>query len=118
MAYVLMCQLKPAGGANLESSVRVAARAALENGCIIRNIRNNGIRKMAYPYKGKGAGHRWHEAHFFSLEFFGPPKSVAAINQSCRTNEEVLRHSILKGENTLPRITPKMKEEIKRNRLQ
>mmetsp|Transcript_12013 Transcript_12013/g.19549 ORF Transcript_12013/g.19549 Transcript_12013/m.19549 type:complete len:120 (-) Transcript_12013:65-424(-) len=112
-AYIAMFWLRPKPGISrleaLMPTVKQTVRNTLTNGGIVRNVRNNGVRKMAYKFKGRGEGERHSEMQMFTLEVFAPPEFKKNLVQSLKMNEDLLRMEVFKAEGTLPSIKKMLK---------
>ncbi len=118
MSYVILCHLKPAvGSTQLLSVVRKYAQLALNNGAIVRNIRNNGVRELAYSLRQKGDPNAYKSSHAFTLEVFAEPAAIAKLNGDLRLDDRVLRFTTLKSKGTLPRIPRPLRDAVARGDL-
>ena len=110
--YVLMCSVKPnlAEGV-LNSIVKKAAMTILDNGGIVRNIRNNGVRRTPFPYSRLGRGEKFHQSQMFTVEMFTPGSTVKVLESALGADENVLRYTTLAARETLPRV-PKLSDTI------
>ncbi|GBG32304.1 28S ribosomal protein S6, mitochondrial [Hondaea fermentalgiana] len=109
--YVLMCSLRPnVGAAGLKRVVKDCVELVLENNAIVRNVRNNGIRKMGYKLDGKGEAERHSRTHMFSMEFIAPPALVPEIHKRLAIDDDVIRSTTLRADETLPRFAPLLKK--------
>lgn len=108
MSYVMMVAIKPRAAVQggLHSVVGKYAKVVLESGGIIRNVRNNGTRRMAYPFHQKGDPTRYYEVNHVCIEYFGPQTLNKELHKISSQDERVLRLTCLKAAETLP-IIPK-----------
>ncbi|CAK9108853.1 28S ribosomal protein S6 [Durusdinium trenchii] len=112
--YVLMCKLRPSvGPEGLLKTVRQTAEVLLREGAIIRNVRNNGVRTMAYTFYGVNEGEKTDTAQVFTMDFIAPRHCVALLTEGLNINTDVLRHTTLLAHDTLPRL-PRKKEVKKK----
>mmetsp|Transcript_22610 Transcript_22610/g.44391 ORF Transcript_22610/g.44391 Transcript_22610/m.44391 type:complete len:113 (+) Transcript_22610:65-403(+) len=108
--YVLMCSLRPnVGAAGLHRVVKSCVELVVENDAIVRNVRNNGVRKMAYKLSGKGEAERHSKSHMFSMEFIAPSSLVPELQARLAIDEDVLRSTTLRADETLPKIKVQQK---------
>jgi len=103
--YVLIASLVPhSGQAGLHAVTRRLVETTVHNGGIVRNVRNNGVRTMAYPFRSKALQKRFWKTHMFTMEFIAPPSAVKHLNSAMRSEMDVLRSTILRAEETLPKV--------------
>ena len=106
MSYLMMVAIKPRAAVEggLRSVVGKYTKIVLEGGGIVRNVRNNGVRRMAYPFHQKGDPKRYYEVNHFCIEYFAPSSVSHTLNKVASADESVLRLTCLKASETLPRI--------------
>jgi ribosomal protein S6 len=118
MSYIIMCQIKPAAAeTQLLSISRKYVQLALGGGGIVRGIRNNGVRELAYPLRQSGDARAYRSAHGLTIELFCNPATLDKVTGDLRLDDRVLRYTALKAKGTLPRIPRPLRDAVARGEL-
>jgi ribosomal protein S6 len=118
MSYIIMCQIKPTvAEAQLLSISRKYVQLTLGGGGIVRNIRNNGVRELAYPMRQTGDSRAYRSAHGLTIELFCDPATLAKVTGDLRLDDRVLRYTALKAKGTMPRIPRPLRDAVGRGEL-
>lgn len=78
------------GGEKAEEVIVGAEKAIDKNGGKVEKREVGGKKNLAYEIKGRKEG------FYFGVNFRVEPKAVRELEKSCRLNESILRHLILR----------------------
>lgn len=118
MSYLYMIQLKSdIPHTRLTKLLTRLVERTVENGGIVRRIRNNGVRPMAYRMHARGHdGQRYYDkVRMVTFEVFCPPTTLRHIAKPLGMEDldmDVLRFNVTRADDTLPVIRNEKGEEV------
>ena len=87
MMFIVKSQSEESGAKNIAETI---SKTAKENGAKVSDLKDMGLKKLAYPIKKEING------YYFLLTFEANKETIAELDRKTSINEDVIRHLIVR----------------------